>query len=232
MKAASLLLLRGSLGLLMLIWGADKLVNVDHGLAVSERYYLGAFSSAALLRAFGVAQLALGALVLLGVARRYAYPVLLAVTGATLLGVWKSVVDPWGWYLEGANVLFYPSLIMAREPRIVPIPRTTKERRLEENLGAVGVALTADDFRESETVSAQITIPGGPVLRERAGHHRPLTSVARVTERCAPGVPAARRFRRTRMHGRGPAAPRASPSVRARPGPLRCRMPSPVASCS
>ena len=112
MKAASLLLLRVSLGLLMVIWGADKLVNVDHGLAVSERFYLGAFSSAALLRGFGVAQLALGALVLLGVARRYVYPVLLAVTGATLLGVWKSVVDPWGWYLEGANVLFYPSLII------------------------------------------------------------------------------------------------------------------------
>ena len=111
-KAGSLLLLRASLGLLMLIWGADKLVNVEHGLAVSEHFYLGAFGSAALLRAFGAVQIALGALVVLGVARRYAYPVLLAVTGATLLGVWKSVVDPWGWYLEGANVLFYPSLII------------------------------------------------------------------------------------------------------------------------
>jgi uncharacterized membrane protein YphA (DoxX/SURF4 family) len=96
----------------MVIWGVDKLVNVQHGLTVSEHFYLGAFSSATLLTAFGVAQTALGALVLLGVGRRYAYPLLLAVTGATLLGVWKSVVDPWGWYLEGANVLFYPSLII------------------------------------------------------------------------------------------------------------------------
>ena len=112
MKPRSLLLLRVSLGLLMLIWGVDKLVNVRHGLTVSEHFYLGAFSSAALLRAFGVVQIALGALVLLGAARRYAYPLLLAVTGATLLGVWKSVVDPWGWYLQGANVLFYPSLII------------------------------------------------------------------------------------------------------------------------
>ena len=96
----------------MLIWGVDKLVNVEHGLTVSARFYLGAFSSATLLKAFGVAQIALGALVVLGVARRYAYPVLLAVTGATLLGVWRSVVDPWGWYLAGANVLFYPSLII------------------------------------------------------------------------------------------------------------------------
>ncbi len=112
MKRRSLFLLRVSLGLLMLIWGVDKLVNVEHGLTVSEHFYLGAFSSPALLQTFGAVQIALGALVLLGVARRYAYPLLLAVTGATLLGVWKSVVDPWGWYLEGANVLFYPSLII------------------------------------------------------------------------------------------------------------------------
>lgn len=112
MKPGSLLFLRVSLGLLMVIWGADKLVDVQHGLAVSEHFYRGAFGSAALLKAFGVVQLALGALVVLGVGRRYAYPLLLAVTGVTLLGVWKSVVDPWGWYLEGANVLFYPSLII------------------------------------------------------------------------------------------------------------------------
>lgn len=112
MKSRSLLLLRISLGLLMIIWGVDKLVNVQHGLVVSQHFYLNAFSNAALLKAFGAVQIALGALVVLGVARRYAYPLLLAVAGATLLGVWKSVVDPWGWYLEGANVLFYPSLII------------------------------------------------------------------------------------------------------------------------
>ena len=112
MKTNSLLLLRLSLGLLMLIWGVDKLVNVKHGLEVSKYFYLGAFDSAVLLQAFGVVQMALGVLILLGVGRRVAYPLLLAVTGVTLLGVWRSVVDPWGWYLEGANVLFYPSLII------------------------------------------------------------------------------------------------------------------------
>jgi hypothetical protein len=29
-----------------------------------------------------------------------------------MLGVWKSIVDPWGWFLTGANTLFYPSLII------------------------------------------------------------------------------------------------------------------------
>ena len=112
MKATSLLLVRVSLGLLMLIWGVDKLVNVQHGLDVSQHFYFGAFNSATLLQGFGVVQMALGALIVLGLLRRIAYPLLLAITGATLLGVWKSVIDPWGWYLTGANVLFYPSLII------------------------------------------------------------------------------------------------------------------------
>lgn len=60
----------------------------------------------------GIAQLALGALVLAGVARRVTYPVLAVVTGITLLGVWRSIIDPWGWFLEGSNALFFPSLII------------------------------------------------------------------------------------------------------------------------
>lgn len=34
------------------------------------------------------------------------------VAAATARGVWKSIVDPWGWFLEGSNVLLYPSLIV------------------------------------------------------------------------------------------------------------------------
>lgn len=139
MKANTLLLLRVSLGLLMLIWGVDKLVHVQHGLTVSQHFYLGAFNSAAVLKAFGIAQMALGAVIVLGLARRVAYPLLLAVTGVTLLGVWKSVIDPWGWYLKGSNALFYPSLIIFAaglvlwafqdEDRLIVGPRTTRATR-------------------------------------------------------------------------------------------------------
>ena len=111
-KVYALLFLRVSLGLLMVVWGADKLANPAHGLAVAERFYLGVGASAALMPALGVAQIALGALVIAGALRRVAYPVLLAVTGITLLGVWRSVLDPWGWALEGTNALFFPSLIV------------------------------------------------------------------------------------------------------------------------
>jgi uncharacterized membrane protein YphA (DoxX/SURF4 family) len=111
-KAWSMLVLRISLGLLMLIWGVDKLVNVEHGMLVSERFYLGAFSMPALLQAFGVAQMTLGAFIVLGLFGRYLYPVLVVITGVTLLAVWRSIIDPWGWYLEGANALFFPSLVI------------------------------------------------------------------------------------------------------------------------
>ena len=32
------------------------------------------------------------------------------VTGVTLIGVWRSILDPWGWFLENTNALFFPSL--------------------------------------------------------------------------------------------------------------------------
>ncbi len=50
--------------------------------------------------------------------------------------------------------------LLAKKPWIVPIPGTTKLHRLEENLGAVNVQLTADDVREMEEASARIEIHG------------------------------------------------------------------------
>jgi len=112
MRAAALLLLRLSLGLLMVFWGLDKIVNVAHGVAVAETFYLGLVTAPGALRIFGGFQVVIGLLIVLGWMSRITYPVLLAITGVTLLGVWRSVVDPWGWALEGSNVLFYPSLII------------------------------------------------------------------------------------------------------------------------
>lgn len=106
------LLLRISLGYLLVIWGADKLVNPKHGLNVSEHFYFGLFSLPRLMPILGFAEIILGVLVIAGFWKRYTYPALATVTGMTLVGVWQSIVDPWGWYLDGANALFYPSLII------------------------------------------------------------------------------------------------------------------------
>ena len=50
--------------------------------------------------------------------------------------------------------------LLAQKPWIVPIPGTTKLERLDENIGAVAIELTADDLREIEKAAAQITVQG------------------------------------------------------------------------
>jgi aryl-alcohol dehydrogenase-like predicted oxidoreductase len=50
--------------------------------------------------------------------------------------------------------------VLAQKPWMVPIPGTTKPHRLEENLAAASVTLTADDLREIEDASSQITVQG------------------------------------------------------------------------
>jgi aryl-alcohol dehydrogenase-like predicted oxidoreductase len=42
----------------------------------------------------------------------------------------------------------------ARKPWIAPIPGTTKPHRLEENLGAAAIALTADDLHDIAAAAA------------------------------------------------------------------------------
>ena len=50
--------------------------------------------------------------------------------------------------------------LLAQKPWIVPIPGTTKLHRLEENLGAANVELTADDLAEIERAASAITVEG------------------------------------------------------------------------
>ncbi|VWB62413.1 aldehyde oxidase [Burkholderia aenigmatica] len=50
--------------------------------------------------------------------------------------------------------------LLARHPWIVPIPGTTKLHRLDENVGAAAVVLTADDLAAIETALQQIRIVG------------------------------------------------------------------------
>src|SRR5438874_5862425 len=50
--------------------------------------------------------------------------------------------------------------LLAQNAWIVPIPGTTKLARLDENIGAVALRLTADDRREIESAASHITIQG------------------------------------------------------------------------
>ncbi len=111
-KDFSILLLRFSIGLLLVFWGIDKLVDTAHALSVSDTFYLGLFSYEILLQIFGVLETLIGFAIIIGLWRKYVYPLMIIINLVSALGVWKSIIDPWGWYLEGTNVLFYPSLII------------------------------------------------------------------------------------------------------------------------
>jgi aryl-alcohol dehydrogenase-like predicted oxidoreductase len=50
--------------------------------------------------------------------------------------------------------------LLAQKPWIVPIPGTTRRHRLEENVGANDVQLTADDLREIDRAASQIEVHG------------------------------------------------------------------------
>jgi aryl-alcohol dehydrogenase-like predicted oxidoreductase len=50
--------------------------------------------------------------------------------------------------------------LLVQKPWIVPIPGTTKRHRLEENLGAARIQLSADDLREIDRAASQIEVYG------------------------------------------------------------------------
>jgi len=50
--------------------------------------------------------------------------------------------------------------LLAQKPWIVPIPGTTKLHRLEENLGAVNVALTENDLKQIQDASSKLKLEG------------------------------------------------------------------------
>ena len=50
--------------------------------------------------------------------------------------------------------------LLAQQPWIVPIPGTRRLERLDENLGALEVDLTADDLAAIDAAAAEITVQG------------------------------------------------------------------------
>ena len=56
--------------------------------------------------------------------------------------------------------------LLAQKPWIVPIPGTRKLERLDENLGAAEIELTADDLREIDLAASNITVQGARYSEE------------------------------------------------------------------
>ncbi len=112
MKALILLFLRVTTGLLLIIWGMIKLMAPKAAIGISDTYYGGLISAEALQTPIGAAQIALGALVIIGFMRKVFYPIQAVVLGYGVFAIWQYILDPFGLYLlneETRQVLFFPS---------------------------------------------------------------------------------------------------------------------------
>lgn len=97
----SLLLLRLSLGLVMMVWAFDKILNPGHGAAVLEGFYGLAGVGEQVIRLIGVAQALIVVGFLVGVAKTWTYGAVLLMHTATTLVSWSAYLEP----LE--NILFF-----------------------------------------------------------------------------------------------------------------------------
>jgi putative oxidoreductase len=115
-KAASLLFLRVSTGLLCVIWGLVRIAEPKAGVGVNTKYYGGILADVSWQMPWGVFMLIVGLLTILGLLRKYVYPLQAAILCVGALAIWKYLLDPLGLYLldrETSQILFFPSLGIA-----------------------------------------------------------------------------------------------------------------------
>lgn len=116
MKPYSLLFLRFSTGMLIILWGLVKAVQPAVGMGVANKYYGGVGAMSALQVPWGIFQITVGVLVILGLFHRFVYPLQAAILCLGAFAIWKYLLDPFGMYLlsrEDSQLLFFPSICLA-----------------------------------------------------------------------------------------------------------------------
>ncbi len=97
----SLLLLRLSLGLAMMVWAFDKILNPSHGAAVFEGFYGFSGVGESVIPMIGIAQGLIVLAFLLGLARTWSYGAVLLMHAVTTLVSWSAYLQPL------KNILFF-----------------------------------------------------------------------------------------------------------------------------
>jgi hypothetical protein len=97
----SLLMLRLSLGLVMMVWACDKIFNPGHGGAVLQSFYGIAGAGEQVVQGLGVVQALVVVAFLLGFARTYSYGAVLVMHAITTVVSWSAYLDPL------KNILFF-----------------------------------------------------------------------------------------------------------------------------
>jgi len=99
--ATCLLLLRLGVGLVLLVWAFDKILNPSHGGAVLESFYGVSGAGESVIQAIGAVQGLIVLAFLIGFARTWTYGAVLVMHGATTLISWSAYLQPL------KNILFF-----------------------------------------------------------------------------------------------------------------------------
>ena len=99
--AISLLLLRLSLGLVMMVWAFDKILNPSHGAAVFEGFYGLSGVGESLVPMIGIAQGLIVLAFLVGFARTWSYGAVLFMHAVTTFVSFSAYLQPL------KNILFF-----------------------------------------------------------------------------------------------------------------------------
>ncbi len=110
----SLLIMRIGTGMLLVLWGLVRLLKDGLGPNLANKYYGGVGNDGTLQLAFAGFEVALGALVVLGLFRKVTLPLSAVILVGGAIPIWRHFLDPFGMYLhKDANLLFFPSLTVA-----------------------------------------------------------------------------------------------------------------------
>lgn len=99
----SLLLLRLTVFLVMLMWTIDKFVNPSHAAKIYEKFYYIAGLESLAVYTIGTVEIILLILFLAGVKKKFTYGAVLVLHAVSTLSSFGQYLSPF----EGANLLFF-----------------------------------------------------------------------------------------------------------------------------
>jgi putative oxidoreductase len=92
---ASLLIMRLAVAAFMLVWAIDKVIAPEHAQAVFSNFYF-TDPSPAMLKALGIAQMAVIAAFAVGFAKFWTYGAILLMHTVSTASSYAQILNPWG----------------------------------------------------------------------------------------------------------------------------------------
>lgn len=99
----SLLALRVTVALVMLVWNLDKFINPQHAATVYESFYLLGGLSREVMYVIGAVEIVIVGAFLLGLMKRFSYGTVLALHAISTFSSYKQYLEPY----DGPNILFF-----------------------------------------------------------------------------------------------------------------------------